>query len=384
MKILSIETSCDETAISILEAEGGLQTPTFNILGNALISQVDIHKEYGGVYPNMARREHARNLVPVLLSTLKQTFNTLETGPELGGEIKEKLADIFIKEPELLVFFMKDIATLKRPQIDHIAVTAGPGLEPALWVGILFAQALGLIWDLPIFPINHMEGHIYSPLYHLQSKLAFPALSLLVSGGHTELVYIKDFGDYKIIGRTRDDAVGEAFDKVARLLNLPYPGGPRISALAELHRSKGLKPSFEFPRPMINSGDFDFSYSGLKTSVLYKLKGVEITEDLQEETSHAFEDAAVGVLISKTTRALDEYDAKTLIVAGGVSQNTYLRSELEKLATTRDGLTLLLPEISLTTDNAVMIAITAYIRILKGDTGTRERIRANGNLSLDA
>lgn len=350
MKILAIETSCDETAIAILECEGGLKNPRFQILGNSLISQINLHKEFGGVVPHLAKREHQKNLPILLEQTLK------EAGMDMDN-----------------------------PDIDCIAVTSGPGLEPALWTGILFAEELGKKWQKPVLPINHMEGHIYSTLFNLKNSLAFPALALLVSGGHTELVKIDDFGTYAILGKTRDDAVGEAFDKVARLLGLPYPGGPEISKLAETHRKKGLRPVVEFPRPMIHSHDFNFSYSGLKTSVLYFLKGKEITPELQEEVAHAFEDAAVGVLIEKTRKALEQGGAQTLIVAGGVANNTYLRRELQKLASAFDGLTLLLPEAALTTDNAVMIGITAYIRTEKDPTFVRissDAIRANGNLTF--
>jgi len=350
MRILAIETSCDETAICIVEATGGLESPSFKILGNALISQIDVHKEFGGVYPMLAKREHEKNL-PLLLDKV----------------LKESGMD-----PE-------------NPEIDVVSVTSGPGLEPALWTGILFAEELGRKWSKPVLPINHMEGHIYSPLYHSKDSLEFPALALLVSGGHTELVYIKDFGNFEIIGKTRDDAVGEAFDKVARLLGLEYPGGPKISLLAEAHRSKGLTPSFTLPRPMITSKDYDFSFSGLKTAVLYKLKNMEIDEALQEEMSHEFENAVVEVLIEKTRRALESLEAKTFIVAGGVANNKFLRQEVLKLAQSFSPLKLLIPDPSLTTDNAVMIAVASYIKILKNE-GVLEtlgaKIIAKGNLSL--
>jgi N6-L-threonylcarbamoyladenine synthase len=353
VKILSIETSCDETAITLLECSGGLELPTFKVLGNSLISQISIHEQYGGVYPMLAKREHQKNL-PILL---ERTLNEADTN-------------------------------LDKPDVDYIAVTVGPGLEPALWVGILFAEELGQKWSVPVIPVNHMEGHIYSTLFNsdkLSSKpIEFPALALLVSGGHTELVNIDGFGSYKVIGQTRDDAVGEAYDKVARMLGLHYPGGPKISLLAEAHREKGLIPSFEFPRPMIHSKDFDFSFSGLKTSVLYKLKDVEITEEVREETAHAFEDAAVGVLIEKTKKALGEFLPKTLIVAGGVSLNKYLRSELQNLSKQFPELDIRLPEPSVTTDNAVMIGIAGYIKIQNGFEPklNAEKIIARGNLLL--
>lgn len=348
MKILAIETSCDETAIALLECEGRLVAPTFKLLGNALISQIDIHEKYGGVYPMLAKREHQKNLPILLEKVLKET-----------GENPNN--------------------------IDYIAVTEGPGLEPALWEGILFAEKLSEEWDTPIIPVNHMEGHIYSVLFNSSNTeslpIQFPALALLVSGGHTELVYIDDFGSYKVVGRTRDDAVGEAFDKVARLLGLSYPGGPKISVLAELHRKEGSIPSYEFPQPMIHSKDLDFSFSGLKTSVLYKLRGTELTEGQRNEAARAFEDSAIGVLVEKTRKALDEFYPKTLIVAGGVSLNTHLRRELEKLSRKFHELILRIPESSLATDNAIMIAIAGYIKIKTGYKTKNEKLKARGNLT---
>jgi N6-L-threonylcarbamoyladenine synthase len=350
MKILSIETSCDETAITLLEASGPLEKPVFKILANSMLSQMHLHADYGGVYPNLAKREHEKNLPPLLEKTL------VEAGENLDS-----------------------------PDIDFIAVTEGPGLEPALWTGITFAEKLGDRWNKPVVPINHMEGHVFSVLYKDAESFKLPAIALLVSGGHTELVHIKDFGVYEVIGKTRDDAVGEAFDKVGRLLNLPYPGGPKVSQLAEIHRQKGLEAKFEFPRPMINSGDLDFSYSGLKTAVLYKLEEFkEIDENVREEVSRAFEDAAIEVLISKTRKAFETYPGiKTLILGGGVSANNYLRSEISLLSQELT-LDLFLPEKDLSTDNAVMIGIAAYLKVTKDPRilETRGPIRAQGNLSI--
>ena len=281
MKILAIETSCDETAIALLDISGALGKPNIKILGNTLLSQVALHEQYGGVYPDLAKREHQKNL-PILL--------------------KQTLKEAKMSEAELRT-------------IDYIAVTAGPGLEPALWVGINFAEELGKSWDKPVVPINHMEGHIYSVLYQDKfsisnfqfSKLELPALALLVSGGHTELVHIKDFGDYEILGRTRDDAVGEAFDKTARMLGLPYPGGPQISRLAENSRKRSKEDKIKLPRPMIHSKNLDFSFSGLKTAVLYRLKLENGLDDkFKEDMARAFEDAAIEVLVEKTRRALLE------------------------------------------------------------------------------
>ena len=359
MRILAIETSCDETAVTLMDISGKPNNPKIVILGNSLMSQIHIHKDYGGVYPMLAKREHEINLPPLLNKTLSE-----------AGE------------------------NPKKPNIDLVSVTEGPGLEPALWVGITFAERLAKERNKPLLPVNHMEGHIYSVLYQeprisnfqfsISKELELPALALLVSGGHTELVHIEDFGKYKILGKTRDDAVGEAFDKVARLLGLPYPGGPKISVLAGLHRSKGLTPSFEFPRPIINSGDLDFSFSGLKTAVLYKIKNLDLTkEETKEEVARAFEDAAIETLVSKTKKALEKnIGIKTLIAAGGVAANSYLRFSLLELMKSFPDITLLFPEKELATDNAVMIGIAAYIKSLYQKEVLLGDIRARGNLSL--
>jgi N6-L-threonylcarbamoyladenine synthase len=370
MRILAIETSCDETAIALLDINGALERPDIKVLGNTLLSQVKLHEKYGGVYPNLAKREHEKNLPPLLEQTLKEAGYTLTDDQQLTTD----------------------------NDIDCIAVTAGPGLEPALWTGITFAEALGKRWGKPVIPVNHMEGHVFSVLYDMSNTecLTLPALALLVSGGHTELVHIKDFDNYKIIGQTRDDAVGEAFDKVARMLGLPYPGGPQISKLAEISRKNKKEIEMKLPRPMIHSKNLDFSFSGLKTAVLYKLKSkgsstnspqVADTE-FKEDMARAFEDAAVEVLVEKTREALLILgtDIKTLIVAGGVSANIHLSRELTKLIDKFPQTTLRLPPKSLTTDNAIMIGIAAFIRaeskpeIFKA----QHPIKAEGNLSISS
>lgn len=360
MRVLAIETSCDETAVAILEIEKPLEKPKVKVLGNSLLSQVELHKEYGGVYPNLAKREHEKNL-PILLS--------------------RTLKEVGVSQDD--------------PNLDLIAVTEGPGLEPALWTGINFALELGRKWSkrkfTPVIPVNHMEGHIFSTLFDLPEKesLALPALALLVSGGHTELVLVKDFGDYEVIGRTRDDAVGEAFDKVARMLGLPYPGGPEISKQAEISRQERAQIDLTFPQPMLHSKNLDFSFSGLKTAVLYKLKSENRPDtdiEFKKEVARAFEDAAIGILIEKTRSAFLELRDKTrtLIVAGGVSANLYLRRELEKLAQELQEVRLHLPVRSLTTDNALMIAMAAFIKTSREpDLLQRQTpIQARGNLDL--
>jgi len=290
MRILSIETSCDETAVSIIEAQGDIHSPTYRILGNALFSQIDIHTEYGGVFPMLAKREHVKNLVPLLSQANKLAKEALEgseynTGiPELTPEKRTLITEILHREEGLSEQIFNFLDTQELLEVDAVAVTEGPGLEPALWVGVSFAKALSIIFDKPLIPVNHMEGHIVSVLmsdgvekkdHQISPQVSFPALSLLISGGHTELVLSEDWHQYKIIGQTVDDAVGEAFDKVARLLDLPYPGGPKISKLAaesRLHKLKEKAHNWSLPRPMMHSKDFNFSFSGLKTAVLYAVK----------------------------------------------------------------------------------------------------------------
>ena len=344
LKILAIETSCDETAIALLDRQGELEKPDIKILGNTLLSQVALHEQYGGVYPNLAKREHQKNLPPLLEQTLKE-----------AGEDSNN------------------------PNIDCIAVTSGPGLEPALWTGITFAEKLGEKWGKPVIPVNHMEGHVFSVLYNLDKPLQLPALALLVSGGHTELVHIKDFGDYEIIGRTLDDAAGEAYDKVARMLGLTYPGGPKISALAEQSRSKNQESSIKFPRPMIHSKDLNFSFSGLKTAVLYKLRDENPSPEL---VAREFEDAVIDVLFEKTRKALETLEVKTLIIAGGVSANKHLKEKFQGLKDSNP----LFPAPLLTTDNAIMIGIAGYIRVITEPEilKTKLALKAQGNLSLSS
>ena len=272
MRVLAIETSCDETAISIVETE---DEKTLKVLGNKVLSQIDIHKEYGGVFPMLAKREHARAIVPLLLTVLEEAGMRKKTSRHvIEHPLRDEFQEIMEREPDMYAAFINDLPSVNTPAIDAILVTSGPGLEPALWVGINFAKALSMIWKKPIIPVNHMEGHMISSMLTEKDgileipQVQFPVLGLLVSGGHTELVLMKDWGIYEIIGETKDDAAGEAFDKVARILSLPYPGGPEISKLAE----KGAAGVYQLPRPMLHSKDFDFSFSGLKTAVLYLAK----------------------------------------------------------------------------------------------------------------
>lgn len=401
MNILSIETSCDETGICILKTEGDFPNAEYEILGNALFSQIDIHTEYGGVFPAVAKREHAKTLVPMLEKALGGATLTLpeNISYNLTPEKIEQIIEILYREPGLAETFLsyleknKNGETYGRPAIDVIAVTSGPGLEPALWVGINFAKALTIAWDIPLMPINHMEGHIFVSLFD-GKKLApieFPGLALLISGGHTELVLMKRWNEYELVGQTRDDAVGEAFDKVARMLRLPYPGGPQISKLAEAARTEGVVPSMTLPRPMITADNCDFSFSGLKTAVLYTLKkpGEEKTEDqtisleIQKELALEFENAAAEVLVAKTKRTIDKHDIQTLILGGGVSANTHIRRVFSELFASEYPQRLLyLPDPKLTTDNAVMIALAAHARFSFDKIPSPATIVADGNLSL--
>ncbi len=386
MKVLGIETSCDETALALIEVENGAETK-FKTLGTVIHSQIEEHKPFGGVMPILAKREHARNLVPLLNSLLEKTNLKQEKTVEISDEQKAKIEEILSRENDLVQVFLKFISTVSKPDIDMLAVTSGPGLEPALWVGISFAKALSYVWNVPLIPTNHMEGHIVSVLKEGQNlrNFAFPAVALLISGGHTELVLVKNWGDYQLLGQTRDDAVGEAFDKVARLLGLPYPGGPQISKLARIARDENLKnEEIKLPRPMLHSKDFDFSFAGLKTSVLYLTddlrKENELDDNTQKIIAREFEDAVTEVLFKKTKLALEECGAGTLIIGGGVIANTTIRNKFAELE--KDGITVLIPEMSATTDNALMIAIAGYMKSLRIVPMICPDIKAEGNLGL--
>ncbi len=392
MKILAIETSCDETALSLVEADGDLtKGVSFEVLGNSLLSQVALHKEYGGVYPTLAKREHARNLTPLLQQVLSDARLLTQANAPLSRDQVTELKELLVREPELFVLLIAFLSNVKKPPIDLITVTVGPGLEPALWVGVNFAKALSIVWDIPLMPANHMEGHVLSGLIKNNEiiPVAFPALSLLISGGHTQLVLMKKWGEYEIIGETRDDAVGEAFDKVARMLELPYPGGPEISKLAQAAREENLEKAYTLPRPMIDSADFDFSFSGLKTAVLYLIRDIKerkrmFTETDKKQIAHEFEDAAADILLKKTLAAIDTYAVQTFLLGGGVSANEHIRYTLEThIQRTYPDVEVYIPPKGLTGDNAVMIAGAAYVsHTLKRKVPKIKDIVAKGNLSL--
>lgn len=386
MKILAIETSCDETGVCLLESR---DHGTFEVLGNALYSQVAVHAPYGGVYPNLAKREHSVNLVPVMTECLAAASALTPATTPVSEQGLALLAETLAREPELADALDMFLRTHDKPDIDCIAVTHGPGLEPALWVGVNFARVLAELWHVPVVAVNHMEGHIVMPMMEAVSDASYrlhpanyPLLALLVSGGHTELVLSREPHAYEMLGQTRDDAAGEAFDKVARLLGLPYPGGPEISKLAAQARASGEDCRYVFPRPMLYSGDFDFSFSGLKTELRKHIQSLdELTDETRMHTALAFEDAVVDTLVHKTAKAADEHGVQTVVLGGGVSANTHLRTQLKDALDAR-GIALLVPPPALSTDNAVMIALAGALRAAHGDYTDPTTLRAQGHLRL--
>ncbi|PIS05070.1 MAG: tRNA (adenosine(37)-N6)-threonylcarbamoyltransferase complex transferase subunit TsaD [Candidatus Buchananbacteria bacterium CG10_big_fil_rev_8_21_14_0_10_42_9] len=334
MIILGIETSCDETAAAVLEVKRG----KFTLRSNVVYSQIKIHRQTGGVVPEVAARNHVIKVIPVL---------------------KEALTS----------------AKVKPKDIDYIAVTHKPGLITSLLVGIETAKVLSYAWRKPLIAVDHLKGHLYANwLTENARHIKFPALGLIVSGGHTEIVYMKDRFSFKNIGQTLDDAVGEAFDKVGKTLGLAYPGGPEIAKRA----TKGNPQAFNFPRPMIDSGDFNFSYSGLKTSVLYAVNKLKqpFSDKIINDICASFQAAAVEILVTKTKLAAAKYNIKAVIVGGGVAANNELRSKLKKAI---PNVNLILPEKKLTTDNAAMIAAAGYFKVLKKDFTPWQKIKAEPN-----
>ncbi len=351
MIILGIDTSCDDTSISLVKVNE--KQPSFTILTNTISSQINIHKQYGGVFPALAKRAHQQNLTKVLGKALTPYLKPKNKITQLSNkEIKE----ILIREQHLLPKLMKFFNKYKKPKIDYIAVTVGPGLEPCLWTGINFAKALSHQWNIPLIPVNHMEGHICANRLNNQ-EIKYPAISLLVSGGHTQLILSKKEKHYQLIGETRDDAAGECFDKVARILGLDYPGGPIIEKLA-----KEIKESsITLPRPMMHTKDFDFSFSGLKTAVLYEDKKHKKTKKYIKEMAKEAQTAIFDVLIKKTLKAAKFHKAKTIIIGGGVSASDTLKERFKKEI--KDDYLFVYPEKKLSTDNAAMIAVAGYLNI---------------------
>jgi len=352
MLILSLETSCDETACAIGKSEKN----TFSLLANIVSSQVELHAQWGGVVPNLAAREHLKNILPIIEEALQQAHVSLS-------------------------------------EIDLISVTNGPGLIPALLIGTSTAKTLAYLWQKPLLGINHLEGHLSASFIDTHSPFSipfpaqFPALGLLVSGGHTQLILLKKPLDYNIIGETVDDAVGEAFDKVAKILNLGYPGGPIISKLA----AAGDSHAFDLPRPMIQQQNFNFSFSGLKTAVLYLTNDLKQQNNLNQTSLNkqtvrnicaSFQQACVDVLISKTLRAIKKYHPQSILLGGGVSANAKLRQELKNRLEKTFGLPLYLPDLKFTGDNAAMIALAAYYQIQNKKKTNPRKLKADPNLYL--
>lgn len=391
MIILSIETSCDETAVSIVKRARGNKI-RFEVLSHKVLSQIDLHAQYGGVFPALAKREHSKALTQLIAEALEEADLLVERAHtyHIKSAERKKLDVLLEREPEMLSAMKVLFESVQKPAIDAIAVTMGPGLEPALWVGINGALALHTVWKIPVYPINHMEGHVVASTLSRNENtyeipdIDLPAVALLISGGHTELVRMPKWRTYAVIGKTKDDAVGEAFDKVARLLGLPYPGGPQISTLAEHARKEDIvvDEDLRLPRPMLHSGDLHFSCSGLKTAVLTRVnKRKPLSEKEKKMIALEFENAITDVIISKVKQAMYETRARTLIVGGGVSANTHIRFALKRLADT-EGFSLFVPSMSLSTDNGLMIASAGLLHIAHGDK-PKVKLRANGSWSIE-
>jgi N6-L-threonylcarbamoyladenine synthase len=391
MILLAIETSCDETAVSIVKRVRS-KNIRFEVLSHKVLSQIDLHSQYGGVFPALAKREHAKALTQLIAECLDEADLLVErtNAYHIPSSSRKKLEVLLEREGEMLSAMKVLIEGVQKPAIDGIAVTQGPGLEPALWVGINAALAFHLVWDLPLYPINHMEGHIVAGaltctdgIYEIPA-INLPACALLISGGHTELVRIPKLRSYKVIGQTRDDAVGEAFDKVARMLGLPYPGGPEISRLAERARKEGIMvdEDLRLPRPMLHSGDLNFSFSGLKTAVLTRIKKcTDLNDTVKQMLALEFENAVTDVLVSKTKQAMYENRANTLIVGGGVSANEHIRFALNSLAESAS-FELFIPDKNLSTDNGIMIAATGLLHMAH-DVDPKTKLKANGSWSVE-
>lgn len=316
MRILAIESSCDESAAAVLDADRGL-------LGHEVFSQIELHRVFGGVVPELASRDHVRRLLPLVRNVL-------------------------------------DTAGTTPADLNGVAYTAGPGLIGALLTGASLARSLAYAWRVPALGVHHLEGHLLAPLLEPEPP-PFPHVALLVSGGHTMLIEVRAIGSYRLLGETRDDAAGEAFDKTAKLLGLPYPGGPELARLAE----RGTPGVFSFPRPMLDRPGLEFSFSGLKTAVVHALRGREVTDTVRADVAEAVQLSIVETLTAKALRALEETGLDTLVVSGGVSANRRLRSRLAEAARL-EGARVYYPRIEFCTDNAAMIAVAGLARLKAG------------------
>lgn len=334
LRILGIETSCDETGLAIYDSQSGL-------LGHALNSQVKTHAEYGGVVPELASRDHINHLIPLL----QQVLST---------------------------------SGISSSSISAIAYTQGPGLVGALLVGASFAKALAYAWQIPAIAINHMEGHLLAPFLDAQHP-EFPFLALLVSGGHTQIIAVDDIGKYRILGESLDDAAGEAFDKTAKLLGLDYPGGPLLAELA----TQGIPNQYSFPRPMLDRPGLDFSFSGLKTHALNVINKTELTEQNKANLAWAFEDAIVDTIIKKCARAIQQTAISNLVIAGGVGANKTLRSRLDLFAVAHN-VKVFYPAHEFCTDNGAMIAYAGYERFKRGCYDSNWEISVKARWPIDS
>lgn len=345
MYILGLESSCDESAAAVLKAKG-VKT---EILSNVIASQIDIHAQYGGVIPEIAAREHVLRILPTIDEALKK-------------------------------------AKIKANDLGAIAVTQGPGLVSSLLAAIETAKSLALIWEKPIIPVHHIIGHIYASFINTNPLPQFPIIALVVSGGHSNLILMNEHYNFKVIGETRDDAAGEAYDKAAKMMGLSYPGGPVIAKLAQEFRISNKKCQIQLPRPMLNSPNFDFSFSGLKTALLYKLQKDKTWKKNMPEYAYAFESAIIDTLIHKSLKAIERYKAKSFILAGGVAANMALRSELtEKIIKKFTKIMVFLPKLAYTTDNAAMIAAAGYYNYYQNKDNAflnYRKLKADPNLKL--
>lgn len=317
MRIIGIETSCDETGIAIYDDEKGL-------LSHKLYSQVKLHADYGGVVPELASRDHVKKTIPLIKAVMAE-------------------------------------ANVTPQDLDGVAFTAGPGLVGALLVGATIGRSLAYAWNVPAVPVHHMEGHLLAPMLE-DNPPPFPFVALLVSGGHTMLVEVKNIGEYRILGESIDDAAGEAFDKTAKLMGLDYPGGPLLAKLAE----KGTPGRFKFPRPMTDRPGLDMSFSGLKTFTANTIAANGDDEQTRADIAYAFQEAVCDTLVIKCKRALEETGLKRVVIAGGVSANKQLRADLEKLAKKIGG-EVYYPRTEFCTDNGAMIAYAGMQRLKNGD-----------------
>lgn len=342
MIILGIESSCDETAAAIVKINE--KTGKSTTLSNIISSQIAIHQKYGGVIPEVAAREHVLNVLPVVHEAL-----------ESAGVTSKK--------------------------IDAIAVTKGPGLVTSLITGTETARTLAYAWDKPLIGVNHIAGHIYSDFLEIEQKVVFPLVVLTVSGGHTNLVLMKNHNDFKIIGETRDDAAGEAYDKGAKMLELGYPGGPIVSKYAREFVASGAKNQIILPRPMIGNG-LDFSFSGLKTALLYQIQKDKNWKNRIPEYCFAYQEAIIDILTRKMISAAKKYQAKTVLLSGGVSANSELRDYLQSAVVKELKIPLIIPKISYTTDNAAMIALAGYYALGKNSKSSWQKLKVDVNFAL--